>query len=119
MKPSFGAAGASVAAVGAAFLASLCCIGPVLFVTLGVGAGLASQFEPLRPVFTGLSIGLLALGSYTVYGHRPAERRGASCDVDGGCTVTRSRTRDTVLLWAATVVTLVVLTFPQWSKFLV
>lgn len=119
MKRSFGAAGASVASIGAAFLASLCCIGPVLFVTLGVGAGLASQFEPLRPVFTGLSVGLLALGFYIVYGRRPAGDAGGSCDVDGSCTLARSRTRDTVLLWGATVVTLVVLTFPQWSKFLV
>ena len=119
MKPSFGTAGASVAAVGAAFLASLCCIGPVLFVTVGVGAGLASQFEPLRPVFTGLSIGLLALGSYTVHGRRPAGGAGASCDVDGGCAAARSRTRDTVLVWGAALVTLVLLTFPQWSKFLV
>lgn len=119
MKRSFGAAGASVAAVGTAFLASLCCIGPVLFVTLGVGAGLASRFEPLRPVFTVLSVGLLALGFYTVYGRRPAGDAGASCDADGGCAVARSRTRNTVLLWGATLVALIVLTFPQWSKLLV
>ncbi len=119
MKRSFGAAGASVAAVGAAFLSSLCCIGPVLFVTLGVGAGLASRFEPLRPVFAVLAVGLLALGFYTVYGRRPAGDAGASCGLDGGCAVSRSRTRDTVLLWGAALVTLVVLTFPQWSKFLV
>lgn len=119
MKRSFGAAGASVASIGAAFLASLCCIGPVLFVTLGVGAGLASQFEPLRPVFTGLSVGLLALAFYTVYGRRPAGDAGGSCDVDGSCTVTRSRTRDAVLLWSAALFALVLLTFPQWSKLLV
>ncbi len=119
MKRAFGAAGASVAAIGAAFLASLCCIGPVLFVTLGVGAGLASWFEPLRPVFTGLSVGLLALGFYIVYGRRPAGDAGGSCDVDGSCTVARSRTRDTVLLWSAALFALVLLTFPQWSKLLV
>ncbi|MBA3658862.1 MAG: mercuric transport protein [Gemmatimonadales bacterium] len=119
MRQAFGTARTSVAAVGAAFLASLCCIGPVLFVTLGVGAGLASRFEPLRPVFTVISIGLLALGFYTVYGRRPAGDAGASCDIDGGCAVARNRTRGTVLLWGATLVTLIVLTFPQWSKFLV
>jgi len=111
--------GTAVGAVATALLASLCCVGPILFVTLGVGAGLASRFEPLRPVFAGLSIGLLALGFSTVYDRRPAERPGASCKVDGGSTVARSRTRDMVLLWGATLVTLIVLTFPQWSKFLV
>lgn len=111
--------GASFAAIGAAFLASLCCIGPVLFVTLGVGAGLASRFEPLRPVFTILTVGLIAVGFYTVYGRRPEEKTGVSCDVGGVCIVPRSRTRDKVLLWIATVVALVLLTFPQWSRLLV
>lgn len=40
---------AGAGGVGAATLGSLCCIGPLLFVTLGGGAGLASTFEPLRP----------------------------------------------------------------------
>lgn len=119
MKRSIGVAGASLASIGAAFVASLCCIGPVLFVTLGVGAGLASGFEPLRPVFTGLSVGLLALGFYTVYGRRPAGDAGGSCDLDGSSTVALSRTRDVVLLWSATLFALVVLSFPAWSKFLV
>lgn len=119
MKPSFGAASASVASIGAAILASLCCIGPVLFVTLGLGAGLASRFEPLRPVFTGLSVGLLALGFYTVYGRRAAGPAGAACSADGGCAEPRGRRRDTVLLWGAALVALVLLTFPQWSKILV
>lgn len=109
----------SIAAVGAALLASLCCIGPVLFVTLGVGAGLASRFEPLRPLFTGLTVGLLALGFYSVYGRRPAATSIASCEVDATCAVPRSRTRDKVLLWIAALVALVALTFPQWSAVLI
>src|SRR5919197_3631828 len=78
---------ASFGAIGAAFLASLCCIGPVLFVTLGVGAGLAARFEPLRPAFTVLTLALLALGFYVVYGRRPAVASAASsaaaCGPDG------------------------------------
>ena len=106
-------------AIGAAFLASLCCIGPVLFVTLGVGAGLASRFEPLRPIFTILTVGLIAIGFYTVYGRRPATAAGTSCDVEGACIVPRSRRRDKILLWIATFVALFLLTFPQWSRLLV
>ena len=106
---------ASIAAVGAALLASLCCIGPVLFVTLGVGAGFATRFEPLRPLFTVLTIALLALGFYSVYGRQRATTPAASCDIDGTCTVHRSRKRHKILLWIAALVALVVLTFPQWS----
>ena len=109
---------ASIAAVGAALLASLCCIGPVLFVTLGVGAGFATRFEPLRPLFTVLTIALLGLGFYSVYGRQRPTTSAASCDVDGTCAVPRSRRRDRTLLWIAAFVALVVLTFPQWSAVL-
>lgn len=114
---------ASIGAVAAALLASLCCIGPLVFVTLGVGASLASRFEPLRPVFTILTLGLLATGFYSVYGRRvaldPAQESGLSCAPDGTCSVPRKRTKDKALLWAATVVALLLLTFPQWSLLLV
>lgn len=107
---------ASLGAIGAAFLASLCCIGPVLFVTLGIGAGLASTFEPLRPVFTALTVGILAVGFYVVY-QKPAATE--ACAPSAGCSVPRSRIRDKVILWSATVVALLLLSFPEWSKLLV
>ncbi len=111
---------ASLGAIGAALLASLCCIGPLLFVTLGVGAGLASAFEPLRPVFTVATVALLAVGFYVVYGKRPvAVTHDAACAHDEACAIPRNRTRDRVLLWVATVVAFVLLTFPQWSLLLV
>lgn len=110
---------ASIAAIGAAFVASLCCIGPVLFVTLGVGAGLASRFEPLRPVFSVLAFGLIAVGFYTVYGRRSADKLGPSCDVDGARIAPRSGTRDKAVLWIATLVAILLLTFPQWSRLVV
>ena len=110
---------ASIAAVSAALLASLCCIGPVLFVTLGVGAGFATRFEPLRPLFTVVTIALLAAGFFSVYGRQRAMTPGTSCDIDSTCTVPRSRKRDKILLWIAALVALIVLTFPQWSAVLI
>ncbi|MGI9075864.1 MAG: mercuric transporter MerT family protein [Gemmatimonadaceae bacterium] len=108
---------ASLGAIGAALLASLCCIGPLLFVTIGVGAGLASTFEPVRPLFTVLTIGFLAVGFYVVYGKGAAA--GEARKADGTCAVPRSRSRDKVLLWIATVIALVLVTFMEWSKLLV
>lgn len=111
---------AATGAVGAGILASLCCIGPVLFVTLGVGAGLATRFEPLRPFFTVLTLGLLVVGFYVVYGRQPARAAASeACGPDGSCAVPRRRTKDKLVLWVATVVALLLLTFPQWSGFLV
>lgn len=105
---------AAAGAVGAAFLASLCCVGPLLFVTLGVGAGLASTFAPLQPFFTVVAVVLLALGFYVVYGRRHVP----VCSPDGTCLIPRDRTRDKVLLWLATILALVFLTFEQWSVLL-
>lgn len=107
--------GTSIGAIVAAALASLCCIGPVLFVTVGIGAGFARQFEPLRPVFTILTVAFMAAGFYSVYG-RSAERAVESCDDDATCRArSASRARDKVVLWSATLIALVLLTFPQWS----
>ncbi|ODT04547.1 MAG: hypothetical protein ABS52_04665 [Gemmatimonadetes bacterium SCN 70-22] len=124
-SPSSGARrglAAAAGAIGAAFLASLCCMGPLLFVTLGVGAGLASTFEPLRLPLTVLTLILLAVGFYVVYGRKPAQAATApsgACTQDATCTAPRHRTRDEILLWIAAFVALVFLTFPQWSMLLV
>lgn len=110
---------ASLGAVGAALLASLCCAGPILFVTLGVGAGLMRQFEPWRPAFSILTVALMAAGFYSVYGRRGTGAGVSSCDADGVCSVPRNRTRDKVVLWTATLLALVLLTFPTWSLWIV
>jgi mercuric ion transport protein len=105
--------------VAAAFLGSLCCVGPLLFVAFGVGAGLASTFEPLRPFFGVLMLAMFALAFYTVYGRRAAGANGATSTPGEACGVPRSRAHETVLLWVATILALVFWTFPTWSTLLV
>lgn len=105
-------------AIGAAFLASLCCIGPVVFVTLGIGAGLASRFEPLRPIFVALTVALVGAGFYVVYGN-PSVAAGQTCEPGETCAVPRNTRRDKAILWAATVLAVLLLTFPQWSLWFV
>jgi mercuric ion transport protein len=110
------AAGAVLAGLGA----SLCCVGPLLFVTFGVGAGLASTFEPLRPVFTGLLVVALGIGFYTVYGHRSKPQTADACCAPGdACAVPRNRTREKVILWTATVLAVLLWSFTYWSTLLV
>jgi mercuric ion transport protein len=111
---------ATVGGVAAAVLGSLCCVGPLVFVAFGVGAGLASTFEPLRPVFGALMVVMLGVAFYTVYGkrHLPAEAVGESLP-GGVCSSPRSRTRDKVLVWTATAVALALWTFPTWSRLFV
>ncbi|MGH7664004.1 MAG: mercuric transporter MerT family protein [Gemmatimonadaceae bacterium] len=114
----------SAGGVLAALLGSLCCVGPLLFVTLGVGAGLASAFEPLRPLFGTLMVGLFALSFYTVYGRRRAttdatEASEGECVPGAACAMPRSRARDKTILWGAAALALLLWTFPTWSTLFV
>lgn len=108
---------AGLAGIAAALLGSLCCVGPLLFVAFGVGAGFATAFEPLRPLFGVLMIGAFAVGFYTVYGRRT--QADAVCAPGEACAVPRSRTRDKLILWAAAVLALVLWAFPSWSVWLI
>lgn len=104
---------ASIAAIIAAFFASLCCIGPVLFVTLGIGAGLAARFEPVRPALTVVALVFIAIAAYVVYGgHSSAVK---SCERYDNCVVPQNNSRHRRILWIAIFVTLALLTFPRWS----
>lgn len=106
---------AALAAVAAAIGASLCCIGPLLFVTLGVGAGMATAFEPLRPLFTAVTAIGLAIGFYFVYGRKPAAE---VCGPGETCAVPRNRRRDRVIVWVATVIAVLFWSFNYWSLLL-
>lgn len=94
-------------------LASACCIGPVVFVLLGVsGAAAALRFEPFRPYLLTVTYGLLVGGFYLTY--RPAQEcaTGAPCEMPGA-----SRTAK-ALLWLSTVAVIVVSAFPWYSIYL-
>src|SRR5918911_2377455 len=85
-------------AVAAAAAGSLCCIGPLLFVVLGVGAfGASALFETLRPYLLGLAVLLLAFGFYRAY----FRRVGTSCAPGAAC-ASKSASRATRLsLWVS------------------
>lgn len=107
---------AGSAGVVAALGASLCCLGPILFVTLGVGAGLASTFEPLRPLFTALTVLGLGIGFYTVYA-RPADTE--ACAPGDACARPSGRGREKLVLWSATGLAVLFWSFNYWSILLV
>ena len=111
---------AGLGGIAAAILGTLCCAGPLIFVTFGVGAGLAATFEPLRPLFGVLMLGAFAIGFYTVYGKgpEPAFMERDSCAPGEAC-APRNRRREKVILWTAAVIAIVLWTFPTWSILLI
>jgi mercuric ion transport protein len=112
---------AGLGGVGAAVAGTLCCIGPLMVVTFGVGAGLAATFEPLRPLFGVLMVAAFALAFYSVYGKRAVvdSATAAACAPGEACARPRSRTREKAILWVALVMAIVIWTFPTWSTWLV
>lgn len=107
-------AASSVSAVISAFLASLCCVGPLVFAVLGVaGAGLLSWFEPYRPYLMGLTFALLATAFYFVY-RRPRAPQGNAC----ACPETGASRFSKFMLWIATILVLAFLSLPYVAVYL-
>lgn len=104
-------------AVGSGVASAVCCIGPIVYVSLGVGAGLASTFEPLRPWFLGGAALFLGLGFHRVYLRPPGScEEGGSCE--SGEEARGKRGRQKVVLWASTGLVVLFGTFPFWSGWL-
>ncbi len=86
-------------AVIAAIAASLCCIGPLLFVVLGLGAfGAAAAFQTARPYLLGAAVLLLAFGFYRTY-----FRRAAACAPGEACETKPINRASRIGLWIATI----------------
>src|SRR5262249_20552484 len=83
----------------AAFLASLCCLGPLTLGGVGLGAVLVATFAPLRPYFLALSGALLAAGFYFVY-HKPKSAQ--ACEGQACALQNRAGRLAKPLLWLAT-----------------
>jgi hypothetical protein len=104
------AAGSIVSGV----VASVSCIGPLLFSMLGIsGVAVAHRFAPLRPYFLVLTYALLAGAFYWTY--RP---QAPGCGPGQTCEMPRTNRLGKIKLWAAAVVVLLTTTFPWYSQYL-
>lgn len=92
--------------VFAGIAASLCCIGPLLSLTLGLGSFAASAwFAQWRPVFLGVTFVLLGLAWYLTY-RRPK----VDCE-DGTCARPPGKAAR-ISLWLGTLVALAAAIYP-------
>ena len=95
-------------------LASVCCLGPLVFALLGIcGAALAHRFEPLRPYLLVLTYALLAAAFYLTY--RP---RKAACAPGEACEMPQANRVGKVTLWVAALVVVLTTSFPLYSVYL-
>ena len=110
----------SVGGVSAALLASVCCIGPLVFAALGVGvgatgfladtAGVLKGFLPYRSVFIGLTILLLGIGFYLAY-RKP---KAARCVQGEVCAQDNPKGGNRTWLWVMASLALGLVLAPYW-----
>lgn len=109
MQKSRDGRGALAAGGVAAILASACCLGPLVLLSLGIGGAWIANLtalEPLRPVFIGLALLALVLAGRRIF--RPA----ADCKPGEVCAIAPVRTTYKVLFWAIAALVLLGLVFP-------
>ena len=101
--------GALFAGGVAAILASTCCLGPLVLITLGFsGAWIANltALEPYRPFF--IAVALVAL----FFAWRRIWRHAVACRLGEVCAVPRVNATYKVLFWIVCALVLVALGFP-------
>lgn len=103
--------GKSTLAIGglAAILASTCCLGPLVLVTIGVSGawiGQLARLEPFRPLF--LTISLVAL----VLAYRRIHRPVATCQSGEVCAVPVVRRAYKLVFWSVAALLLIAFAFP-------
>lgn len=101
--------GALLAGGLAALLASTCCLGPLILVSVGVSGawiGNLSLLEPYRPVFIALALVALFFAWRRIY--RPA----AECAPGEVCAVPAVRSAYKIIFWVVAVLVLIALGFP-------
>ncbi len=105
----------STGSILSAFFSSVCCVGPLVFTALGVGAGttgflagtaqFTSELVPYRPLFIGIAFFFLAIGFYSVY------RRKANCTTDDICSL-KSINRTKTVLWIIASIAVILMLMP-------
>lgn len=102
-------------AVLTAAAASLCCVGPLLFVLLGLGTfGAAAVFETARPYLLAASVLSLSFGFYRVYFRREATAA-SSCAPGEACAEKSASRAGRISLWVASAAVLAFALSPYYA----
>lgn len=99
---------AAVAAVGA----SICCVGPFVLLTLGVGGawiGNLTALEPYRPVFIGVTLVFLGLAFRKLY------LVPETCETGKACADPVTRRNQRLVFWVVTVFLAALVAFPWYG----
>lgn len=99
-----------------AILASACCVGPLVLLTLGISGawiGNLTALEPYKPFFAVIALGFIAAGFRQVYFRKPTV-----CEPGSYCARPESARITRIALWAALILVLAALTINWWAPLL-
>jgi mercuric ion transport protein len=94
----------------AAVLASVCCVGPLVLVALGLGGAWASNLtllEPLRPMFLIIAVAALVFAYRKIF-LAPT----SSCEPGAMCAAPKTQSTYKAVFWVVTALVLLSLGFP-------
>jgi mercuric ion transport protein len=100
----------------AAIVASVCCLGPLVLVSVGIsGAWIANltAFEPYRPYAIGVALVCMALAYRKIYAAPAPE----ACAPGTLCALPQTRRIYKVMFWVVSAMVLVALGFPYTARF--
>jgi mercuric ion transport protein len=100
--------GTVLAAIGA----SVCCVGPLLLLSLGIGGAWMStltSMESVRPFFILLTLVLIGLGYHKIYVLPD------SCETGTACALPEEKHKQRIIFWTVSVLVLLLLAFPWYA----
>lgn len=98
----------------AAIVASVCCLGPFVLVTVGISGAWISNlvaFEPYRPYAIGVALVCMALAYRKIYAAPKA------CEPGTLCAVPKTRRIYKAMFWTVSAMVLIALGFPYTARF--
>ncbi|MEI4196577.1 mercuric transporter MerT family protein [Roseovarius sp. E0-M6] len=99
-----------------AFLASACCVGPLVLLTIGISGawiGNLTALEPYKPIFAVIAFGFIAAGFRQVYFRKPTV-----CEPGSYCAQPASARITKTALWASFILVVAALTIDWWAPLL-
>jgi mercuric ion transport protein len=112
--PTFNVGSSLVAGVLAAIGASVCCVGPLVLLMLGIGGAWISgltALEPLRPWFIGATVLFLGLAYRRLY------MRSQVCEPGAVCAEPIVLQRQRLIFWTVVLALLALLSVPWVAPF--
>ena len=107
----------------AAIVASVCCLGPLILVSLGISGAWVSNLtmlEPYRPIFIGIALICMALAYRKIYSAKPAKpaRPADTCLPNTLCAKPQTNQNYRIMFWIVSVLVLIALIYPYFVTFL-